>query len=141
MATPDKLLIARLEACTQHAKALLTSALAVLASGQHHIAYHLGVLALEEIGKRELIGVESMSEDRADAVPPAWPKKHQLDHQQKLFWCFFGGSMFRFDITKEQFEGARDLSRSMHMKRLAALYVDVSEDGVSVPSLAVTSGR
>ncbi|MEW9805108.1 AbiV family abortive infection protein [Mesorhizobium marinum] len=136
MAIPDEALIERLNACAQHARELVTAAQVVSNSGQHNIAYHLAVLALEEIGKRELIGVESVT-SKSDTAP-AWPTKHQLDHQQKLFWCFFGGQMFRHSITKEEFEGARNLSRTMHMKRLSALYVDVNADSMTMPSLAVT---
>jgi hypothetical protein len=83
--------IAAQQACIDHARDLLSSARAVQAVGHHNIAYHLA-LALEELGRRELIGVESIS--RLAMIPPAWPAKHTQDHVKKLFWCFFGGGFF-----------------------------------------------
>jgi AbiV family abortive infection protein len=89
---------AAMQACVEHAKALLKSARAVIASGHPNIAFHLAVLALEELGRRELIGVQSIIDTRS--VPPGWAQKHTQDHVKKLFWCFFGGSFFAARLTR-----------------------------------------
>ena len=54
----DDKTIAAMQACIDHARALLESARAVQAAKHPDIAYHLATLALEEIGRRELIGDE-----------------------------------------------------------------------------------
>jgi len=86
----DEKTVAAMQACIDHARALLESARAVQATKHPNVAYHLATLALEEIGRRELIGVQSVSAKQS--LPPAWPQKHTQDHVKKLFWCFFGGS-------------------------------------------------
>jgi len=55
---------AAMQACVEHAKALLESARAVQDTGHPNIAYHLAELALEELGRRELIGVQSNIDTR-----------------------------------------------------------------------------
>ena len=66
--------IAAMQACVDHAHALLESARAVQAAGHPNIAYHLAALTLEELGRRELIVVQKASVTRP--VPPAWIHKH-----------------------------------------------------------------
>ena len=90
--------IAAMEACIKHARALLESARAVQEAGHPNIAYHLAVLTLEELGRRELIGVRTVTDSRP--IPPGWVQKHTQDHIKKLFWCFFGGSFFADHLTK-----------------------------------------
>src|SRR5260370_29121986 len=86
----DERSIAAMKACIDHARALLESARAVRTANHPNVAYHLATLALEEIGRRELIGVQSLAAKRPEA--PAWPEKHTQDHIKKLFWCFFGAA-------------------------------------------------
>lgn len=124
-----------MDACTAHARDLLASAQAVLAIGHHHIAYHLATLALEEIGKRELIGVQALS--ARSVVPPEWPAKHTQDHVQKLFWCFFGAQILDSRMNASKIDEMRNLARTIHFNRLAGLYVDRGEDGVSIPADAI----
>ena len=93
----DVKVVAAREACVAHARALLELARATQTAGHPNIAYHLATLTLEEIGRRALIGVQSIA-DKA-TVPPTWPKKHEQDHVKKLFWCFFGGNFFLEQIT------------------------------------------
>jgi AbiV family abortive infection protein len=91
-----------MRACVDHARDLLDVAKVAQATGKPHIAYHLATLALEELGRRELIAVESISTQRP--VPPAWPAKHTQDHVQKLFWAFFGANFLGRQLTKEALE-------------------------------------
>ena len=57
-------------ACVEHARRLLRGANAVLASDVPNVAFHLAILALEELGRRELILLQQMTDRRP--VPPAW---------------------------------------------------------------------
>jgi AbiV family abortive infection protein len=127
--------IAAQGACVDHARDLLASARLVQAAGHHNIAYHLATLTLEELGRREIIGVQDIA-SRA-VVPPAWPTKHSQDHVKKLFWCFFGGGFFSEQITKQSLEDMTGLARRIHETRLLGLYVDHGEEGLSIPSEAV----
>jgi AbiV family abortive infection protein len=132
----DSVSVRAMDACRDHARDLLASAQAVLAIGHHHIAYHLATLALEEIGKRELIGLQSIS--AGSVVPPEWPVKHTQDHMQKLFWCFFGAQILDSRMSPSKIDEMRNLARTIHFNRLAGLYVDRDEDGVSVPADAIS---
>jgi AbiV family abortive infection protein len=136
-ATLDEKTFAAQQACIDHARDLLSSARAVQAVGHHNIAYHLAALTLEELGRKELIGVQSIS--RLATVPPAWPAKHTQDHVKKLFWCFFGGGFFSEQITKKTLENFTGIARKIHETRLLGLYVDHADDGLSIPSEAVGS--
>lgn len=132
----DSELLGALQACRDHAKELLTAANAVLASGQHNVAYHLAVLACEEIGKCELLIIDRVSAD--SDVPASWPKKHTSDHTQKLFWFFFEAAFRSRELNRKTFEDAKALAQRIHFKRLASLYVDTTPDGVTIPKLQVT---
>jgi AbiV family abortive infection protein len=134
---PDKGIIAAMDACVAHARDLLTSARAVHVAGHPNIAYHLVTLALEEIGRRELIGVQSIASQAK--VPPAWPSKHTQDHVKKLFWCFFGGGFFSDQLTAKSFEQMTGLAQRIHETRLLGLYVDLSENGLSVPGGSISN--
>jgi len=123
------------DACLEHAQSLLSSAGAVLGAGHPNIAYHLAALALEELGRRHLLGIRKLSSTQP--VPPAWPEKHAHNHVQKLFWCFFGGRLTEQQLTASGLSEMRDLARHIHSKRLLGLYVDESEDGLAVPSEAI----
>lgn len=77
-----------LNACLLNAERLLSSAKAVMAPGQYHVAYHLAALAMEEIGKAGLIFTEAVGpetgEDR-DSLRSKWME----DHERKLFWAIW----------------------------------------------------
>jgi AbiV family abortive infection protein len=132
----DAATIAATDACRIHARALLESAKAVRAANHCNIAYHLATLALEELGKRHLLQIQAMAGKRD--VSPAWPGKHTQDHVKKLFWSFFGVEFLAGTITKAALESLDRLANTIHGKRLAGLYVDVGDDGLSLPGDAVT---
>jgi len=87
MARPNESFIAALDACVVHARDLMESAKAVQATGRSNIAYHLATLALEELGKRELYRIQEASKVVGDVHP--WQTDATLDHERKLFWCFY----------------------------------------------------
>jgi AbiV family abortive infection protein len=132
-------IVAAQSACLEHARDLLASARVVRDDGRPHIAYHLVTLALEELGRRHLLGVQAVSSRSSD--PPAWPRKAVVDHVGKLFWCFFGGNFLAEQITAEGLAGMKNLARRIHDTRLAGLYVDQSEEGLSVPKDAISTAE
>lgn len=132
----DEQAVAAMQACVEHAEALLASARAVRAINHPNIAYHLAALALEELGRREIIGVQSVASKRPDE--PSWPEKHALDHIKKLFWCFFGGAFAYQRLTAKALEELTGLATAIHENRLAGLYVESNEGGLSIPQDAIT---
>ena len=125
-------LVAAHEACITHARNLIASARAVQAINHPHIAYHLAVIALEELGRGELLGAQNMAADRPDAKNKL--DKHTQNHVQKLFWCFLGPSFYEKKITKENLDSITQLAQELHSKRLQALYVDKASDTLTIPS-------
>lgn len=123
-------------ACITHAKNLISSARAVQAAEQPHIAYHLAVLALEELGHRELLGAKSMANNRPEEAKRF--DKHSQSHVKRLFWCFLGPSFTRKKITNEELDSITKLAQELHSKRLQALYVEKASDALTVPSEVIT---
>ena len=128
----DPQLLAAMNVCVDHARALLESARAVQSAKHPNVAYHLAALCLEELGRRALLGVQAISEK--GAVPPAWPKKHEQDHIKKLFWAIFGSGFLGAPLTADRFREMTDVAERIHAQRLLGLYVGVSEDGLTVPA-------
>jgi AbiV family abortive infection protein len=121
-------------ACHEHADDLLRSADRVLnQENLPHIAYHLSALALEEIGKAELIGIGHMA-----AVKGEERSSKQLeDHVKKLFWALWGPSFGQELITKEQIETFQGLATNIHETRLRGLYVATDGENFFPPKEAV----
>jgi AbiV family abortive infection protein len=130
----DERIDAAMAACLTHARDLLNSARVVQAQGHPNIAYHLAALALEEIGRRELLGVQSVAS--VATVLPAWASKHTQDHVKKLFWCFFGGFVAEH-TTAETLDQTTRLAGRIHETRLLGLYVDHGDNGLNVPGEAI----
>jgi AbiV family abortive infection protein len=124
-------------ACVKHARDLLDSACAVFDIKHPNIAFHLALLSLEELGRRKLIGLQGVAAGQP-TVPP-WMQKHTLEHQKKLFWCFFGPILFADEITKERLEGITELANRLHTERLSALYVGYSGDDLNIPSETISA--
>jgi AbiV family abortive infection protein len=133
----DEKTIAAMRACVDHARALLDSARAVQAANHPNVAYHLATLALEEIGRRELFGVQSVAAKHPQ--PPAWPEKHTQDHVKKLFWCFFGAAFSYQSLSGKALEELSGMATAIHTNRLAGLYVEHGADGLSIPRKAISA--
>ena len=131
----DDTSVLAMKACLTHSRALTDSARAVRMSAHPNIAYHLATLALEELGRRELIAVQRASAKQA--IPPAWAWKHTESHIKKLFWCFFSASFFSEQLTTEKIQSTEKLARRIHETRIAGLYVEIDQDGLHVPTEAV----
>jgi AbiV family abortive infection protein len=120
-----------MDACVAHGKDLLASAKAVQAAGHPNIAYHLAALCLEEVGRRSLLGVQSIAEKAT--VPPAWPKKHEQDHVKNLFWAIFGPMFLGTPLTAERIQEMNGLATHIHETRLLGLYVGTDDEGITIP--------
>ena len=110
--------------CLSNGKALLDAAAALLERKLDHIAFHLIVLALEEIGKPEIVAMQALSREHR----PGQELKLEIDdHEKKLFWAIWGPSFGREQITGQQIKEQLGLARTLHENRKRYLYADPSE--------------
>jgi AbiV family abortive infection protein len=136
VAKPDKQLVEALGACVAHARDLVDAAKTVQNIGRSNIAYHLATLALEEMGKRELYGIQAAA--TAVGEPPQWQIRATDDHKAKLFWCFYGLGQIPDIVDQQQFFEMRATAADIHSNRIAGLYVENGDRGLNVPSQAIS---
>lgn len=109
--------------CFTHAQDLIDAASRLLKDKTHpHIAHHLALLALEEVGKAAIIGARFASSDRPGAEAM---EKWLGSHQRKIQWAVWS-PMRRIDPA--DFEEARKFAENAHRRRLQSLYVDPSAE-------------
>lgn len=109
--------------CLDHAADLVAGAERVLGNDHAHpnIAYHLAILALEEIGKAGMLASLAIIGAAADG---AKFERRLSDHVFKLTWAVWSPSMSDGKIDPKDFEDARRFAESTHARRIAGLYVD-----------------
>ena len=125
--------------CCDHARDLIESAERVISGDRPiaNISFHLVLLALEELGKAELLAAREVSirQQDADGID-----KRLDDHAFKLLWGLWSPS-FKSSraVDPEKFQELQEFSRRAHQQRLAGLYVDTDADaeGISAPKDAV----
>jgi len=122
-----------LRLCLDQAQDLLDAATRVDPSDLPHIAYHLGLLALEEIGKANMIGSMLATGREEDREFFAKSLDH---HQRKLQWAIWS-PMERFDPAA--FEEARAFAERAHARRLASLYVNANAALTDAPPRDIVS--
>lgn len=123
--------------CLEHAGDLIAAAERVLADDNAYpnIAYHLAILAMEEIGKAGMLASRAVI---GAAVEGERLQKRLDDHVYKLMWAVWSPSMSGGNIDPKDFAEARQFAESTHARRKAGLYVDHSEDDtIAAPSEAV----
>lgn len=142
MASPTKadqlrLLQTAFNACLANAEEMLVAARQFETQRlSPRIQFHLAALALEEIGKGDLLRI-AISCLRTDREVPSMFHNSIDDHVKKLFWATWAPAMFGRNLTKEQFEQNRNLATNIHETRLRGLYVDVSDNQLSLPTKVV----
>ena len=109
--------------CLANARSFILACKKLDNRNNKHIKYHLAVLALEEVGKIEMVAMQRMASKKE-------PTAEELnlgidDHERKLFWAFWGASFARTTITQKRIDEQRGLAKAIHKKRLSSLYVDV----------------
>jgi AbiV family abortive infection protein len=121
--------------CFDHARDLIASAELLLGKDGSYpnIAYHLAILALEEIGKAGMLAARAVVRDALDT---AWMDKRLDSHVWKLMWGVWSPTVSG-KIDPKEFVEARRFAENTHARRMAGLYVDYGEEGVSAPREAV----
>jgi AbiV family abortive infection protein len=122
-----------MDACRAHAQDLFDSARLLRERSLPHIAYHLATLALEELGKAQLIGMQSFAKEDGQS----WYAKQFDDHIKKLFWAIWG-EVFGKRPDKKEIEQLRGTAAIIHNNRLRGLYVEASTEHFVAPKDAVT---
>ncbi len=125
--------------CCDHARDLIESAERVLSGDRPipNISFHLVLLALEEIGKAELLTAREVSIGYRNVN---WIDKRLDDHTFKLLWGLWSpGFSANREVDPEKFRQLGEFSKRAHQQRLAALYVgtDPDAEGISAPKDAV----
>lgn len=126
--------------CLEHAADLVASAERLLpGNGFPNIAYHLAILALEEIGKAGMISSRAVVGTARDTD---WMNKRFDDHVWKIQWAVWTPSLAG-RIDPKQFEEARQFAQSIHARRVKGLYVDPDADDASMtpPRAAVSAAQ
>jgi AbiV family abortive infection protein len=110
------------EKCLANAESLLSVAERELGKDVDHVCFHLALLAMEEVGKAVMVGA-SFTVSLADRERGDFGDDFAY-HEKKIFWALWGTSLKKNNITKEGIEGARDLAKTLHERRMLYLYVD-----------------
>jgi AbiV family abortive infection protein len=140
---PEKLsrsarLLAKRRICFQHAGDLIKAAERTLneAPSLPNIAFHLTLLAIEEMGKAGLISSREVAAGNRDT---AWIDKRLDDHAFKLLWGLWTPEMNAgAEISPERFEQLKSFAQKAHQQRLDALYVNEAlDDNATAPKNAV----
>lgn len=129
-------------ACFGNARDLLRAAKRVLDDEKlPNVAFHLTILALEEVGKAALLGARGIARLVEDET--VFIDNRLDDHVFKLFWALWTPSFARGQISKEEFESLRGMAKGMHDDRLAAMYVapDHPEGGELLQSVSEERAR
>jgi AbiV family abortive infection protein len=124
------------DACIKNAADLLAAA--ELCHGNDMpagVVYHLAILALEEIGKSEIVRVIHVAEEH-DKDPSSY-EKHTTDHVKKLFWAIWGPGWSSEGYAPGHFTEMRGLAAQLHAKRMKALYVSPTPEEFTVYENAV----
>src|ERR1035437_1268329 len=126
--------------CCDHAKDLIVSAERILSGDppKPNIAFHLILLALEEIGKSGLLTSREVSKENRSV---GWIEKHLDDHGFKLLWGLWSPTFStNHEVDPAKFQQLKEFSEKAHQQRLAGLYVDTEADegGLTAPSDAVS---
>lgn len=107
--------------CLQNAEDLIISSKKLKDSQVQHIQYHLAALALEEIGKAELL--EMTLAAGISGGNTTYEENSIENHVRKLYMAFWGPSFGKKVITKQEIEQLQGLATSIHTRRLETLYV------------------
>jgi len=114
-----------IEACLQNAERLIGTAKTAAIPGSYHIAFHLAVLALEEVGKSSMIFMDALNPRSAAKEDQRTPLKWIDDHERKLFWAIWLPQRNNLRDWRT-IPAAMEFARDIHEQRLETLYVDPS---------------
>ena len=126
----DEFVSKKIQDCINRAEDLIRSAKRVLISEDlPNISFFLSILALEEIGKAEILAMCAIF--KAVGKPYDNQLKRTHDHVGKIFWALWHPRISSEHITGEQIGYYQGLARDLFKRRNLALYVDCYEGKVN----------
>lgn len=119
-----KLLVRR---CLDNAEALLDSAKDCRVKNRNHIAFHLAVLALEEVGKASMVLANTVYPHTVEDEDSGESKLSDglADHRKKLFWAMLIPSIDGGIISPKDFTRLKEVANDIHLRRIASLYANI----------------
>lgn len=113
------------ELCTKHAQSLLDSSKILFEKDKINIAFHLSVLALEEIGKATMT-VMGLTFPGRESESTILERNYDI-HIKKILWALWMPSMKMTDFQPKKIRVFRELAIKIHNDRLSCLYVDTDK--------------
>jgi AbiV family abortive infection protein len=118
-----------IQACVKNADEHIAAARELRKTDHNNMAFNAAVLALEEIGKAVLIG---MNRGHAANYDPGFVRADWFeDHAKKLFWALWSSSFGRSADPAQDFQDFPHIASRIHRQRLNAIYVE--PDAVELP--------
>lgn len=122
--------------CAAHSADLIVAAKTLMSQNLPHIAFHMAVAALEEIGKMEMAKMTLVGEKDDDSENALAKMGDQ--HVKKLFWSIWAPSFGKEFSSADQIKTNMDLAKEAHEMRLDGLYVANDPAKVRPPREFVT---
>ncbi|NRB17624.1 MAG: AbiV family abortive infection protein [Rhodobacteraceae bacterium] len=126
-------LIRNRQLCLDHAQEVLDAAKRVGVGDFPFIAYHLSLVALEEVGKASMIAAQLATGNK---IENTWIDKSLEDHVRKLQWALWSPTK---SIDPIEFKNAREYARKAHALRLDSLYVNAKAEVDDTPARELVS--
>jgi len=131
--------------CLDNAEALLDSGKDCRAKNRNHIAFHLAVMALEEVGKASMVLKETVYAHIIEDEDSGESKLSDdlADHRKKLFWAMLIPGFDGGIISPEDFTRLKEVANDIHLRRITSLYTNidvVSQTDISDDELANIMG-
>lgn len=129
--TLEEQLNAAFKICIDHAKDLVTGARALLTTDLPHLAYHLAVLAMEEVGRAHMLVMSNLPSGQSQSSEKLMDL--QEDHIKKLLYALWLPFFGKEKMTKETFKNHQSYAETIHRIRLLGLYISPKLELVSPP--------
>ncbi|NTD96364.1 AbiV family abortive infection protein [Agrobacterium tumefaciens] len=113
--------------CLENAKTAIRSAKELQDKQANHIAFHLCILSLEEIGKVVICWSNYCNYQKTNLDKPLVID----DHIKKLFWAIWWPLLGQEIPTQADINEYKSLASNIHHKRLESLYTEIAD---TVPS-------
>lgn len=120
-----------IQACVKNADEHVAAARELRKTGHNNMAFNAAVLALEEVGKAVLTGMNrgQVANLESGFIRDDWFG----DHAKKLFWALWGSSFGASAETAQNFKDFPHVASRIHNRRLNAIYVET--DATEMPEL------
>lgn len=119
--------------CLKNAGDFVQTAEGLIGKNVNHIAFHLAVLCMEEVGKTYLVWFQLMSDERGSDEEINLATD---DHIKKLFWAVWGNSLGKEKITQEQIDERKNIANNIHNRRLFSLYTEITDTTASAEKIS-----